>query len=421
MKHGHCPSVSESQRQTSGQSSFPCVAAQPPPPILCRWLLLFYGHLLMIAVISAILPSSASSLWPCNSAMHNPLPCWVLRLALPMGWQQMWCRGRLEWLGFPCCSFCSGHMRSHAPAWSWASRSWTELPSQQGKVLVYQAAASWPLDMGVSTANIIEAAPPDFSIRSKPCLQELNCTGLPGWFLFVPLKSCGFSSPSIIAPTENECNFPPSLYCFKLPISWSSLPTALKHTQLFFSFYALMLHLPSTSFYLWVSLCFHCWPRDSKAQSRISACSRRSNQPERSESKADTGGAETLLWDSWILCNQQIMKIFNKISSVQFSRSVMSDSLRPHGLQHTRLPCPSPTPGVYTNSYPLSQWCHPTISSSVIPFSSCLKCFPASGSFPMSQFFSSSGQSIGVSASTSVLPMNTQDWSPLGWTGWISL
>ena len=113
MKHGHCPSVSESQRQTSGQSSFPCVTAQPPPPILCRWLLLFYRHLLMIAVISAILPSSASSLWPCNSAVHNPLPCWVLRFALPMGWQQMWCRWWLEWLGFPCCSFCSGHMKSH--------------------------------------------------------------------------------------------------------------------------------------------------------------------------------------------------------------------------------------------------------------------------------------------------------------------
>ena len=99
----------------------------------------------------------------------------------------------------------------------------------------------------------------------------------------------------------------------------------------------------------------------------------------------------------------------------------MSDSLQPHGLQHTRLPCPSPTPRVYSNSCPLNQWCHPTISSSVIPFSSCLQSFPASGTFQMSQLFASDGQSIGVSALASVLPMNTQDWSPLGWTGWISL
>ena len=107
--------------------------------------------------------------------------------------------------------------------------------------------------------------------------------------------------------------------------------------------------------------------------------------------------------------------------SVQFSHSVMSDSLWSHGLQHARLPCPSPTPGAYSNSCPSSQWCHPTISCSVIPFSSCPQSLPASGSFPMSQFFASGGQSIGVSASASVLPMNTQDWSPLEWTGWISL
>ena len=105
----------------------------------------------------------------------------------------------------------------------------------------------------------------------------------------------------------------------------------------------------------------------------------------------------------------------------QFRSSVMSDSLWPHGLQHARPPCPSPTPGVYSNSCPLSQSCHPTISSSVIPFSSCPQFFPVSGSFQMSQLFTWGGQSIGVSASTSVLPMNTQDWSPLGWTGWISL
>ena len=99
----------------------------------------------------------------------------------------------------------------------------------------------------------------------------------------------------------------------------------------------------------------------------------------------------------------------------------MSNSLRPHELQHTRSPCPSQTPGVYSNSCPSSRWCHPAISSSVVPFSSCPKSFPASGSFQMSQLFTWAGQSIGVSASTSVLPMNTQDWSPLGWTGWISL
>ena len=108
-------------------------------------------------------------------------------------------------------------------------------------------------------------------------------------------------------------------------------------------------------------------------------------------------------------------------SSVQFSHSVVSDPLWPHGLQHTRPPCPSPAPGVYSNSCPLSRWCHPNISSSVIPFSSCLQSFPASGSFLMSQLVASGGQSIGVSASASVLPMKIQDWFPLGWTGCISL
>ena len=108
-------------------------------------------------------------------------------------------------------------------------------------------------------------------------------------------------------------------------------------------------------------------------------------------------------------------------STALSSHSVMSDSLRPHELQHTRPPCPSPTPGVHPNPCPSSRWGHPTISSSVIPFSSFPQSFPASGSFPKSQFFTSGGQSIGVSASASVPPMNTQGWSPLGWTGWISL
>ena len=107
--------------------------------------------------------------------------------------------------------------------------------------------------------------------------------------------------------------------------------------------------------------------------------------------------------------------------AAQFSRSVVSNSLRPHGLQHTRPPCPSPTPGANSNSWPLSRWCHPTISSSVVPLSYDLQPFPASVSFQMSQFFASVGKSIVVSASPSVLPMNTQDWSPLAWTGWISL
>ena len=112
--------------------------------------------------------------------------------------------------------------------------------------------------------------------------------------------------------------------------------------------------------------------------------------------------------------------IFHRVS-VQFSRSVVSNSLRPHESQHARPPCPSPTPGVYPNSCPLSWWCHPAISSSVIHFSSCLQSLPASESFPMSQLFAWAGKTIGVSASASVLPMNTQDWSPLEWTGWISL
>ena len=115
------------------------------------------------------------------------------------------------------------------------------------------------------------------------------------------------------------------------------------------------------------------------------------------------------------------LRNFNYYYSVQFSRSVTSGSLRPHEPQHTRPPCPSPAPGAYPNSCPLSRWCHPTILSSVVPFSSCPQSFPASGSFQMSQFFPSGGQSIGVWASASVFPMNIQDWFPLGWTGWISL
>ena len=123
--------------------------------------------------------------------------------------------------------------------------------------------------------------------------------------------------------------------------------------------------------------------------------------------------------------NKNKMVISNFIllvfSSVHFSCSVMSDSLWPHEPQHTRPPCPSSTSGVHSDSCPLSRWCHPAISSSVVPFSSCPQSLQASGSFPMSQLFAWGGQSIGVSVLASVLPMNTQDWSPLGWTGWISL
>ena len=136
----------------------------------------------------------------------------------------------------------------------------------------------------------------------------------------------------------------------------------------------------------------------------------------------------TICWEN--LSEQKTASTRHKIDSpihrlcllsVQFSRSVMSNSLQPHEPQHTRPPFLSLTPRVYPNSCPLSQWCHLTISSSVIPFSSCLQSFPTSRSFQMSQLFASGGQNIGISASTSVPPVNTQDWFPLGWTGWISL
>ena len=126
-------------------------------------------------------------------------------------------------------------------------------------------------------------------------------------------------------------------------------------------------------------------------------------------------------YESAIGIHMYTLTFWMMILTFQFSCSVVSNSLWPHGLQHARPPSPSPTPGVYSNPCPLSRWCHPTISSSVFPFSSFPQSFPASGSFPVSQFFTSGGQSIGVSASASVLPMNTQDWFPLGWTGWISL
>ena len=128
---------------------------------------------------------------------------------------------------------------------------------------------------------------------------------------------------------------------------------------------------------------------------------------------------------SGIILSERHTGLFFSLSwyreSVQFNFSVVSDSLWPHEKQYVRPPCPSPIPRVYSNSCLLSWWCHSTISSSVVPFSSCPQSFPASESFQMSQLFPSGGQRTGISASTSVLPMNTQDWSPLGWTGWISL
>ena len=134
-----------------------------------------------------------------------------------------------------------------------------------------------------------------------------------------------------------------------------------------------------------------------------------------------------LFWEFITWTNAATSEINNsagssvQLSSAHFSCSVVAESWRPHGLQHARLPCPSRTPITYSNSCPSCRWCHPTISSSVVPFSSCLQSCPASGSFQMSQHFTAGGQSTGVSASKSVLPMNTQDWSPLGWTGWTSL
>ena len=127
-------------------------------------------------------------------------------------------------------------------------------------------------------------------------------------------------------------------------------------------------------------------------------------------------------WESYIPEKHNVLKFsYQEISSVQFSRSVMSDSLRPHELQHARPPCPSPTPRVHSNSNPSSRWYHPAVSSSVVPFSSCPQSLPASESFPMSQLFAWGGRSTGVSALASFLPKNTQDWSPLEWTGWIPL
>ena len=133
------------------------------------------------------------------------------------------------------------------------------------------------------------------------------------------------------------------------------------------------------------------------------------------------GNIPKLIYRFWTIPIKIPAAFFIETESVQFSCSVVSDSLLPHESQHARPPCLSPTPGVHPNSCPSSQWCHPPISSSLVPFSSCPQSLPASESFPMTQLFAWGSQSIGVSASASVLPMNTQDWFPLGWTGWTSL
>ena len=133
-----------------------------------------------------------------------------------------------------------------------------------------------------------------------------------------------------------------------------------------------------------------------------------------------SGGRQVTIFSKEILISISLEKLFRNFSSIQFSHSVVSDSLRPHESQHARPPCPSPTPRVHWDSRPSSQWCRPAISSSVVPFSSCPQSLPASQCFPMSQLFAWGGQSTGVSAWASFLPKNTQGWSPLEWTGWIS-
>ena len=133
-----------------------------------------------------------------------------------------------------------------------------------------------------------------------------------------------------------------------------------------------------------------------------------------------SGGRQVTIFSKEILISISLEKLFRNFSSIQFSHSVVSDSLRPHESQHARPPCPSPTPRVHWDSRPSSQWCRPAISSSVVPFSSCPQSLPASQCFPMSQLFAWGGQSAGVSAWASFLPKNTQGWSPLEWTGWIS-
>ena len=176
---------------------------------------------------------------------------------------------------------------------------------------------------------------------------------------------------------------------------------------------------------LWLTVTGHVLIRVPASQAcMVSATTAPGNKAELLPASFITKEEDNLLWfklHAYFRMKSSLNLIRLPFTSVQFSLSVVSDSLWPHGLQHARPPCSSPTPVACSNSCPSSQWCHPTISSSVIPFSSCRQSFPASRPFPMSQFFSSGGQGTGVSASASVLPMNVQDWSPLGWTGWISL
>ena len=166
---------------------------------------------------------------------------------------------------------------------------------------------------------------------------------------------------------------------------------------------------------VWVSLTFSCKKQKIRLQ-RLKQLGIYLPQKKEKNPKVEDHGP----WSSR-LRQSGLMSPGIQFSSVQFSRSVVSNSLRPHGMQQARLPYPSATPRACSNSGPLSRWCHPTISSSDVPFASCLQSFPASRYLPLSQFFPSGGQRIGVSSSTSVLPMNIQDWVPFEWTGWISL
>ena len=183
-----------------------------------------------------------------------------------------------------------------------------------------------------------------------------------------------------------------------------------------------------------VTLCnpIDCSPLDSAVHGLLQAkivewvaisSSRGSSWPRDQTHVSCTGRHILYHWATWKSSHYAYKygRILFMICISHFSCSVVSDSLLPHEPQHARPPCPSPTPGVHPNPCPLSRWCHPTISSSAVPFSSCPQSFPASGSFQMIQLFTWGGQSTGVSASKSVLPMNTQDWPPLGWTGWTSL
>ena len=200
--------------------------------------------------------------------------------------------------------------------------------------------------------------------------------------------------------TFTHLGWGPKVFVCRIPCLWWSSAGGGDHWNRWFS--RTCLH---TAFWVTIPEFLSLFWRTDHFQEDISLL----NVPQPYQSLENHCSGWGLFWNSF------------QFSSVQFNRSVMSASLQPHESRHTRPPCPSPTPGIYSNLCPSSWWCHLAISSSVIPFSSCPQSLPASGSFTMCQLFASGGQSIGVSASASVLSVSTQDWSPLGWTGWISL